>query len=722
MEKLTILTIDDDQDILALVGQLLKKKNYTVVQAENGKVALDILEKMKPDIILLDIMMPDMSGYEVCTRIQEREDLSFIPVIFLTALSSEKDKAKALSLGAVDFLTKPINKELLYAVIAKHASTESKWRRFIFSKEKTLGKEGALRGASYVNRSYPAFRDFLFEFLSIPNEEQQKIRLFGVVQLAEALHDAQKLDQFRFAILMAQFVGLEYLPAIETNDILMDVLPPSFSKHNKVLAIKFQDELAFALTDPFNVELLDVLESIKPKKLFVVAPEIISSVYANDAGHENEEDIAGLAQKFRDLYPVHAKPATGGNLSETEEERSYLLNVNLNASPLVLFVNKLLEKAYSMRASDIHIEPLEKSVVIRYRVDGELSIMHRIQPRELINVIASRIKIMSQMNISERRLPQDGRFSFKQFTNKAFDFDVRVSSAPMNYGEKIVMRILDKKKTLLPLENLGFSQQAIALYRQQLRSPYGMILHVGPTGSGKSMSLYSALNEINHPNINIQTAEDPIEYTLNGINQMQVNSAIGLSFKEALRCFLRQDPDAILVGEIRDRETADIAVEAALTGHLLFSTLHTNDAPSTIIRFIEMGIPAYMISSSIVLICAQRLLRRLCPECKESYLPDNVERNLAEVPPGDKVTFYHPVGCPACNNTGYKGRVGIFELLVPNDSLRVAITAEKISTELIRDIAVNQCGMVPLFKDAMEKVRDGVTSLKEAVSKTRNEE
>lgn len=722
MEKLTILTIDDDQDILVLVGQLLKKKNYAVVQAENGKVALDILEKMKPDIILLDIMMPDMSGYEVCRRIQEREDLSFIPVIFLTALSSEKDKAKALSLGAVDFLTKPINKELLYAVIARHASTESKWRRFIFSREKTFSKEGALRGASYVNRSYPTFRDFLFEFLNIPDEEQQQLRLFGVEQLAEALHDAQKLDQSRFAILMAQFVGLEYLPAIETNNILMDVLPPSFSRHNKVLAIKFQDELAFVLTDPFNVELLDVLESIKPKKLFVVAPEIISSVYASDPGQESEEELAGLAKKFRDLYPANAKPAAAGNLSETEEERSYLLNVNLNASPLVLFVNKLLEKAYAMRASDIHIEPLEKSVVIRYRIDGELSIVHRIQPRELINVIASRIKIMSQMNISERRLPQDGRFSFKQFTKKAFDFDVRVSSAPMNYGEKIVMRILDKKKTLLPLENLGFSPQAIAVYRQQLRSPYGMILHVGPTGSGKSMSLYSALNEINHPNINIQTAEDPIEYTLSGINQMQVNPAIGLSFKEALRCFLRQDPDAILVGEIRDRETADIAVEAALTGHLLFSTLHTNDAPATIVRFIEMGIPPYMISSSVILICAQRLLRRLCPECKESYLPDDVERNLAEVPPGAKVKFYHPVGCPACNNTGYKGRVGIFELLVPNDSLRVAITAEKISTELIRDIAVNQCGMVSLFQDAMEKVREGVTSMKEAVSKTRSEE
>ena len=719
MNKLTVLTIDDDPDILTLVDHLLKKKNYNVIKAESGKKALEILDKQKPDIILLDILMKDMSGYEVCERIQEREDLSFIPVIFLTSLSSEQDKSRAFSLGAVDFLSKPIDKELLYTVIAKHSTTENKWKRFILRRDETKTLSDRKKQAQYANRTYSAFREFLFEFLNLSPDELAKMKSLKTESLAETLHDFKILDQSRFAILMAQFVGLEYLSAIETNNILMDVLPPIFSKHNKVVTIRFEDGFAFVMTDPFNFELIDILEGMKPKKLYISSPETISAIYPlASAPHV---DIDKLIQNVRELYPA-ADSEADDTLSAADAEQLSRLEANLNASPLVLFINRIIENAYRMGASDIHIEPFEKEVIARCRVDGELNIVQRLRPRGLINVIASRIKIMSHLDISERRLPQDGRFAFQQFTVKPLDFDVRVSCAPMKYGEKIVMRILDKKKTLLPLENLGFSEKALGVYRKQLRSPYGMILHVGPTGSGKSMSLYSALNEINKPNINILTAEDPIEYTLEGINQMQVNPIIGLTFKNALRCFLRQDPDVILVGEIRDHETAEISIEAALTGHLLFSTLHTNDAPSTVTRFIEMGIEPYMVSSSLVLICAQRLLRRLCPDCRKSYSPDNTEKHLAEIAPGIDATFYHPVGCPACNNTGYKGRVGIYELLVPNDSLRAVMNSENISTEMIRDLAVNQCGMVSLFLDAMEKVRDGITSMQEALSKTKSGE
>ncbi|MBW2467065.1 MAG: Flp pilus assembly complex ATPase component TadA [Deltaproteobacteria bacterium] len=717
MEKMTILTVDDDQDILALVDQLLTRKNYKVIRAENGVKALDILDRQKPDIILLDIMMKDMSGYEVCWRIQEREDLTFIPVIFLTSLSAEKNKSKAFSLGAVDFLVKPINKQLLYSVIEKHAATENRWRRFILSKDKGKDAAGREKKAGYLNRTFPAFRDFLFEFLNIPADKRDKMKPFNTEELTETLHDSQILAQSRFIILMAQFTGLEYLPVIETGSIMMDVLPPSFSKHNKVIALGFQKGIAFALTDPFNSELIDILTGMKPEKLFIASPEAIAGVYRIES--ETDTKIDDLVKNVRELYS-NRDSVSDSSLPGTDESRLGGREIDLDASPLVLFINSILEKAYIMRASDIHIEPREKDVVVRCRVDGELNIIHRLEPRELINVISSRIKIMSNLDIAERRLPQDGRFAFKEFTGRPFDFDVRVSCAPMNYGEKIVMRILDKQKTLLPLEDLGFSQNALVVYRRQLRSPYGMILHVGPTGSGKSMSLYSALNEINQPNINIQTAEDPIEYTLEGINQMQVNSSIGLTFKSALRCFLRQDPDTILVGEIRDLETAEIAVEAALTGHLLLSTLHTNDAPSTITRFIEMGIEPYMVSSSIVLICAQRLLRRLCPKCRESYLPDDAERLLAEVMPNTPATFYRAVGCSACNDSGYQGRVGIYELLVPDESLRAAMNSENISTEMIRDLALNQGGMISLFQDAMEKVRAGITSMQEAVSKTKS--
>jgi len=559
-------------------------------------------------------------------------------------------------------------------------------------------------------RASPAlvsFCSFLFKFLSIPDDEQEKLKILGAEKLAYVLHNSRRLSQTRFTILMTHFVGMEYLPAINTEDILLDTLPPKFSKHNKVITIKFNNGFAFILTDPFNAELLYILNKMKPEKLFIASHDTIATVHKTDIKKERELD--DLVSNINVLFPA-----------DLTQSQSLSLEVNLNVSPLILFVNKLLERAYILDASDIHIEPLEERVVVRYRIDGELVVIKQIRPRHLINVISSRIKIMGQMNIVERRLPQDGRFAYKDYGSEPYDFDVRVSVVPMNYGEKIVMRILDKKKSLLTLDKLGFSYKVIGAYRKQLKAPYGMILHVGPTGSGKSMSLYSALNEVNQTNINIQTAEDPIEYTMDGISQMQVNPSIGLTFDNALRYFLRQDPDILLVGEIRDRETSIMAVEAALTGHLIFSTLHSNDAPSTIVRLIEMGIPPYMISASIVLICSQRLLRRLCPECKEGYSPSASEKKLAEVSLGTNVLFYQPVGCQSCSHTGYRGRIGVYELLIPNDKFRRTIVSDNISTELLRSIAVDQCGMITLFRCAMEKVRNGVTSMVEAISKTKD--
>jgi type II secretory ATPase GspE/PulE/Tfp pilus assembly ATPase PilB-like protein len=282
------------------------------------------------------------------------------------------------------------------------------------------------------------------------------------------------------------------------------------------------------------------------------------------------------------------------------------------------------------------------------------------------NALVTRLKIMCNLDIAERRLPQDGRIVFKKFTKKNIDIDLRVATGPMNFGEKVVMRILDKQKSTLPLPALGFSEENLAKYRECIRQPYGMILHCGPTGSGKSMTLYSALAEVNTPDVNIQTAEDPIEYTLAGINQMQMSRQIGLTFARALRCYLRMDPDMILVGEIRDEETAGIAVEAALTGHLLVSTLHTNDAPSTVARLSEMGIEPFNISASLVCVCAQRLLRRVCKNCKQPYEPKGREKEIIEKALGwsGQIFKANPQGCPVCNGNGYKGRVGIHELMM----------------------------------------------------------
>ncbi|RXK56271.1 GAF domain-containing protein [Oleiharenicola lentus] len=388
-----------------------------------------------------------------------------------------------------------------------------------------------------------------------------------------------------------------------------------------------------------------------------------------------------------------------------------------DSAPIIQLTNRIIEDAYVSGASDIHIEPQEKDLIVRYRVDGMCAEKMRL-PKQVTHALVARLKIMCNLDISERRLPQDGRIVFKKFTKKNIDIDLRVATGPMNHGEKVVMRILDKQKSTLPLPMLGFSDENLAKYRECVRQPYGMILHCGPTGSGKSMTLYAALAEINTPDVNIQTAEDPIEYTLPGLNQMQMNKQIGLDFQRALRCYLRMDPDIILVGEIRDKETAQIACEAALTGHLLVSTLHTNDAPSTVSRMGEMGIEPFNISAALVCVCAQRLLRRVCKNCKVKYKPEGREAevimkalNLTEAPEIFKAA---PGGCHVCSGNGYKGRVGIHELMVNNEEIVEAINAEVEVADLKR--VCMKTGMKTLHQDSMLKVKMGLTTMEDALA------
>jgi type IV pilus assembly protein PilB len=400
-----------------------------------------------------------------------------------------------------------------------------------------------------------------------------------------------------------------------------------------------------------------------------------------------------------------------GNVLQVSDDEM----VNEESGPIIQLANRVIEDAYFAGASDIHVEPQENEIIVRYRIDGLCQEKLRL-PAKVAPALVARLKIMCNLDISERRLPQDGRIIFKQFTKKSLDLDLRVSTAPLNHGEGVVMRILDKQKATLPLPALGFSEENLAKYRELIRSPYGMILHCGPTGSGKSMTLYSALNEINSPEIVIRTAEDPIEYTLAGINQMQMHRQIGLTFATALRSFLRQDPDIILVGEIRDKETADISVEAALTGHLLLSTLHTNDAPSTVARLTDMEVEPFMISSSLLCVCSQRLARRVCKTCRQAYTPVSREKEIIEKAIGwsGQIYKHNARGCSKCNNSGYKGRVGIHELMVTNDELIEAIN-KKTETSEIKRIAMRN-GMKTLHQDSMAKVKDGLTTMEEALA------
>jgi type IV pilus assembly protein PilB len=457
---------------------------------------------------------------------------------------------------------------------------------------------------------------------------------------------------------------------------------------------------SFTQTTDMAIEEVSVISATLFESLL---KKFFKDTKAGPAATPEDVDIGSVAEVISTAYSVD-----GGEVKAEDLE-------NEDSAPIIQLVNRIIEDAYVSGASDIHVEPMEKDLLIRYRIDGLCQEKLRL-PKQVTNALVTRLKIMCNLDIAERRLPQDGRIVFKKYTKKNIDIDLRVATGPMNFGEKVVMRILDKQKTTLPLPALGFSEENLAKYRECIRQPYGMILHCGPTGSGKSMTLYSALAEVNTPDINIQTAEDPIEYTLPGLNQMQMNRQIGLTFARALRCYLRMDPDVILVGEIRDEETAGIAVEAALTGHLLVSTLHTNDAPSTIARLAEMGIEPFNISASLVCVCAQRLLRRVCKNCKVPYEPQGREKEILQKALGwtGQIFKANPQGCPTCSGTGYKGRVGIHELMTNSEELTEGINKEVEVAELKR-IAMKS-GMKTLHQDSMLKVKTGLTTIEEALA------
>ncbi len=481
-------------------------------------------------------------------------------------------------------------------------------------------------------------------------------------------------------------------------------IPQKFCQENLVLPVgQVGDMLLVAFANPFEVTL--------PTKIQEMTGKTVVRLLAR------EKDIRDKFTKGQDrssgfddvVMQIGAEYGGEGEVELKDDD------VSEESGPIIQLANRIIEDAYFSGTSDIHVEPQEKEVIVRNRIDGVCHENLRL-PKKVGPALVARLKIMCNLDISERRLPQDGRIVFKQYTKKNLDLDLRVSTAPLNHGEGVVMRILDKQKSTLPLPALGFSEENLSRYRDCIRQPYGMILHCGPTGSGKSMTLYSALNEINTPDIVIRTAEDPIEYTLPGLNQMQMHRQIGLTFASALRAFLRQDPDIILVGEIRDKETAGIAVEAALTGHLLISTLHTNDAPGTVARLVDMGVEPFMISSSLLCVCAQRLMRRVCKQCRMPYTPEGREKEIMEKAIGGsgQIFKHNPKGCPKCGGSGYKGRVGIHELMVTNEELAEAINKEMESSEL-KKIAM-RAGMKTLHQDSLLKVKEGLATIEEAIS------
>lgn len=528
-------------------------------------------------------------------------------------------------------------------------------------------------------------------------------------ELEQMLLEKYGVPELSIFFAKAVAVGMPFFNAgnYKISERSFERLDKDFCRDHSVLPVgQFGKYLVLVIADPFNNSLIEQIQETHRCRVYPLLG-IESQIQAHLKEGQQVHQSEGFGDVMETLHIAYEEGSEDGDISEEDLENE--------SSPIVQLANRIIEDAYFSGGSDIHIEPFENDARVRVRVDGVCQQKLRVPPK-VCNSLMARLKVMANLDIAEKRLPQDGRIVFKQFNRKGIDVDLRVSTAPLNHGEGVVMRLLDKQKSTLPLPALGFSEENLSLYRDLIKRPYGMVLHCGPTGSGKSMTLYSALNEINDPGKCVRTAEDPIEYTLAGLCQMQMHRQIGLTFASALRAFLRQDPDIILVGEIRDKETAQIAIEAALTGHMLFSTLHTNDAPSTISRLTEMGIEPFMISASIVCICAQRLLRRVCKTCKEITEAEGRESEILHraIDWSGPIPHAKVKGCPACGGIGYKGRVGIHELMATSEELIRGINAE-YDTARIKKIAVRN-GMKTLHQDSMAKVREGITTIQEAIA------
>jgi len=474
--------------------------------------------------------------------------------------------------------------------------------------------------------------------------------------------------------------------------------------------------LTIAMTDPTNVFAMD---DIKFMTGFNVEPVVASESDINEAIQKFYGDVASDEELSKVMKDLRAEE--DGDLEITGEEDQLdaaALERAAEEAPIIKLVNLILTDAVKRGASDIHVEPYEKELRVRLRVDGILQAVMS-PPLKLKDAMTSRIKIMSKLDISEKRLPQDGRIMLKYMKDgKKKDLDFRVSTVPTLFGEKIVLRLLDKENLRLDMTKLGFEQKSLTMFERQILRPYGMVLVTGPTGSGKTNTLYSSVSRLNTPETNIMTAEDPVEFQLAGVNQVQMKDQIGLNFATALRAFLRQDPNIILVGEIRDFETAEIAVKAALTGHLVLSTLHTNDAPSTISRLMNMGIEPFLVATSVNLICAQRLVRRICVGCKEPLeVPEQALLDAGFTPEELKtVAVFQGKGCTTCNGTGYKGRAGLYEVMEINDELRELILVGASAIELKKKALDN--GMITLRRSGLTKVLSGQTTLEEVLRET----
>jgi type II secretory ATPase GspE/PulE/Tfp pilus assembly ATPase PilB-like protein/FixJ family two-component response regulator/RNA polymerase subunit RPABC4/transcription elongation factor Spt4 len=716
-EKFSLLIVDDEENVLSAIKRIFQEENYTIFTAASGEEALEIMAKEKVHLVISDHRMPGMTGAELLKEIKQKWPETIR--IMLTGHADVQSIMGAVNDGAVyKFITKPWNDEDLRLTVSLAL------QQYVLIQENRKLKDITRKQQLKIS-NYAALLD---ENRGVMGNILIKSGLMGKEDLDRAIIDKLPGEFLSETILrlgitteskiiraLQTHLRIEYVDLREMTlaPEVVRFLPRDLCERNRLVPIKLDArQMTIAMADPsdiFKCDNISIMTGLKVVPVVAGSDDILSQIKKAYGGEEYE---AGQGTAYVEGL-FDSEPLDEIDIVIEEEEKDINVQELIGSSevpPIIRIVNAIISEAVRFKASDIHIEPKTKYTLIRYRIDGMLHNKIKI-PTDLHPATISRIKILAKMDISERRKPQDGRITVKAGTRLV---DIRVSTMPTINGEKVVMRILDKNAAVRKLDELGVLPADLENVYRLVKKPQGIIVSTGPTGSGKTTMLYSILNEMLQSTKNFETIEDPVEYFMEDASQIYIREKIGLSFASVLRSTLRQDPDVILVGEIRDYETADVAFKAALTGHMVLTTLHTNNSIASITRLIDMGTKPYLIASAMEGILAQRLVRQVCKYCREKVAPEMTMMDLLKIPP-DIVgpSVYKGRGCERCNYTGYLGRTGIFEVFVMNDDFRHLISTSYKESELLG--MARASGMRTLIEDGIEKVKIGTTSLEELI-------
>lgn len=695
---ITILSVDDDADIRDLVATILGDRGYRILTAESATDALEILADGPVDLILLDVMMPEIDGYMFCDAVQEADLAPRTPIIFMTALSEAGDRARAFSCGAVDYMVKPISREDLIEKVEQHLATASNWC--------DIDEQAPCESDDAAVDDFVRFRDQIARGFEADSSQRAAVAAMRPEEVY-VVGRAVGITPDKMAETIARFLSLEYMSLIDVSTVALGTLPVAFCRNNLVVPVATPDALTFVYANPFNWEIVDIVQrhapSDLPVKVAVGDPEVIRALFRQ--GGLEARSVEEPAQEAETLSE-----------QQSASEDSTVSAADMESRPIVFIANSLIASAVRERASDIHIEPKESVCHVRFRIDGDMRDMMTLK-RQTAHMLVSRLKAIGGLDIAEHRRPQDGMVE-TTVAGKRIKMRLATTSGP--YGESMVIRILDTSTTPSTLQELGMTEdQAKRLYGYAERA-HGMILVVGPTGSGKTTTLYSVLSSIDADRRSLMSVEDPVEYVIPRANQQQVNDKAGVTFENLLKSSVRQDPDVLYLGEIRDQFSARTGLDFASTGHLTVTTLHTSNATTAIFRLERLGIERGMMADAVLCIVAQRLLKRLCPLCR-SVLPITDEERALLEPFTDEIPpeVAHPVGCSECRE-GYRGRVGVQEVLDFDRDVANWIRDGIPVSDIRRRVRAR--GSYLLTDSAIDKVRSGDLSVADVYERVLVEE